>query len=266
MDLFLELSNLVSRYRFYPKKGSGIYFIKRKELIEKIVDLLEPRKSDKFVEVNAGEFFVARELAKFHLTAFEERKDLIPLIQGELKIKLFSVPFLSFNRKLNANKCVSFLFSGNSNEILFKLFCFDFSLVVLLLRKDFAERILSEPGFSDYGALTVLADSFFEVKEVIEVKPDCFFPLTSSDFFLIKLKKKMASIKNRKHFLEFTRVLFRFKNKTFLSALNKALPLMELNKTLKNKIKKRMKEIEFNEKIYLMKPCDFIELFNFLIK
>jgi len=269
MDLFIELNNLISKYRFYPKKGSGLHFAVRNSLVKEVIALADLNKSDKVLEVNAGEFFFARKLSeKAFLTAFEERKELIKLLEKELKgIKLISSSFVSFSGKINSNKCVSFISSGNSGEIFLKLLEFDFDLMVLLLHKDFSERILAEPGFSDYGFLSVLSDLLFETTEVIQVKPNYFFPPTSGDFFLIKfIKRKKIRIKNKKDFFEFVKALFRFKNRVFPSALSKALPLMNLDKKTKNKIKEKMSETEFNEKVYLMEPEDFLQLFNKLTK
>lgn len=269
MNLFIELNNLALKYRFYPKKGSGIHFITKKELIKKIISLLELNKSDKVFEANAGEFFIAREISKnSSLTAFEKRKELIPLLKKELpEIKFFSSDFLSFSGKLNQKKCFSFLSLDNPNEFFLKLLSFDFKLMILLLQKEFSQKILAEPGFKEYSALTVFADTFFELKEAIEVKPDSFYPRTSSDFFLIKFKrKKKIKIKNKKEFFEFVKALFRFKNRVFFVAIKKALPLMKLNKKTRNKMKSKIKEIEFNKKLYLMETEDFVELFNLLAK
>jgi len=263
MELFNELNNLILKYRFYPKKGSGIHFIIKKNLIQEMLSLSELKKSDKVLEIFAGEFFLARALSeKTSLTLIEERKNLFPVIKGELpKTKLIS----SLDSKFNSKKCVSFLPSDNS-ETFFNLLFFDFELMVLLLQKDFVEKILAEPGFTEYSFFTVLTDVFFEVKEVVEVKPNNFFPPASCDYSIVKLKKKKNKIKNKKDFFEFVKALFRFKNRVFVSALIKALPLMKLNSKIKDKIKKKISEIEFNEKIYLMESEDFIELFKLLIK
>ncbi|MFH1663398.1 MAG: rRNA adenine N-6-methyltransferase family protein [archaeon] len=270
MDFFVELNNLFSKHRFYPKKGSGMHFVVKKQVLSEVLVLSELNKSDKVLEVNAGEFFIARKLSETtaFLTAFEERKELVLMLEKELpKINLMPFSFASFSKKIDANKCVSFLPSGSSGEIFLKLLLTDFDLMVLLLQKDFAEKILALPGFSEYGFLSVLADCFFEVKEVIQVKPDSFFPPVSNDFFLIKFSgKKLAGIKNKKDFSEFLKALFRFKNRVFVSALTKAIPLMNLDQKTKNKMEERLKEIEFNEKVYLMESQDFIELFVLLTK
>jgi len=268
MNLFIELNNLVLKYRFYPKKGSGIHFVKKESLLEEILRLSNLKKSDKVLEVNAGEFFIAREISKkASLTAFEQRTELIPLLKKELpKINLINASFVSYSKKLNVNKCVSFFSSGNLSDNFSKLFYFDFDLMVLLLPKEFAEKILAEPGFVDYGFAGVLTDSFFEVIEVVEVQSDYFFPPTSGEFCLIKLKKNKVKLKNKKEFFEFVKILFRFKNRVFVSALTKALPLMKLDEKTKSKIKKKLNEIEFNQKVYLMESSEFIELFSELIK
>jgi 16S rRNA (adenine1518-N6/adenine1519-N6)-dimethyltransferase len=263
MNLFIELNNLVSKYRFYPKKGSGTHFIIKEKLIEEILALLEFKEKDSVAEFFAGEFFVARKLSNKKLEAFEERKGLIPLLEKELKIK--PVSFLSFKGKIKSNKCFSFLPPGTSNEVIPKIMLSDFELIVLLLQKDAAEKILAEPGFSDYSFLSVFSDAFFEAKEVIEIKPDFFFPSVSGNYFLVKfIKKKKTRIKNKEEFLEFVKALFRFKNRVFISALGKAIPLMKLNKKTKEKIKKKIHSVKFNEKVYLTETTDFISLFNFL--
>ncbi|MBU2477099.1 hypothetical protein KKG83_06530 [Candidatus Micrarchaeota archaeon] len=261
MNLFIELNNLVSKYRFYPKKGSGTHFIIKEKLIEEILLFLEFKKNDSIAELFAGEFFVARKLSHARLEVFEERKQLIPLLENELKIK--SDSFLSFKGKIKSNKCFSFFPPGTSNEVIPKILVLDFDLIVFLLQKDAAEKILAEPGFSEYSFLSVFSDAFFEAKEVTEVKPDFFFPSVSGNYFLVKfIKKNKTRIKNKEEFLEFIKALFRFKNRVFISALSKAIPLMKLNRKTKQKIKKKIHSVKFNEKVYLMETTDFIELFN----
>ncbi len=267
MNLFLELNNLILKHRFYPKKGSGIHFIIKEKLINEILLMLNLKKSDKVFEVFAGEFFTARKiLIKANLKVYEKRKELIPLIKNELT-KAELIPLFDFSKKINSNKCFSFVPQKDSSETFFKLLFFDFDLIVLLLHKDFSEKVLAEPGFVEYNFLSVLTDCFFEIKEVTEVKPNFFFPPTSGDFFLIKLtKRNKTKIKNKKDFFEFVKILFRFRNRTFVSALSKAVPLMKLNKKIKEKIKKNAVKTDFSEKIYLMETKDFIELFSFLTK
>ncbi len=263
MNLFDELNNLSSKYRFYPKKGSKTHFIIDSELIQRIISFAELKKSDKVLEVNAGEFFIARKISKkSSLIAFENRKELIFLLEKELSLKVNSL-FLSA-KKINSNKCISFLSSDNSTEIFVKLLFFDLNLMVLILQKDFSARIFSEPGFADFNALTVLTKTFFEIELKEKINPDSFFPRTSSDFFAVKFKKKKTKIKNKKDFFEFVKALFRFKNRSFNSALIKAVPLMNLDNKTKNKIIFKAKETDFKEKIYLMNPKNFVELFNFL--
>ncbi len=264
MNLFAELNNLSFKYRFYPKKGSGLHFILDEKLLDQIIFFSELKKSDKVIELLAGEFFLARKISfKAKLIPLEERKDLIKLLESEFqKTKIHSLDFLS---KTNANKCVSFLPLNASNSVT-KLFFLDLELIVLLLQRDLTEKMLAEPGFSEYSFLSVLTQAFFELKESFTVKPTSFFPPVSSDFVLIKLKKKKTKIKDKKLFAEFVKALFRFKNKSFLSALNQAIPLMDLSEKTKQKLLKKSSEIEFNEKVYLMETEDFTELFLILFK
>ncbi|MFH1588455.1 MAG: 16S rRNA (adenine(1518)-N(6)/adenine(1519)-N(6))-dimethyltransferase RsmA [Candidatus Diapherotrites archaeon] len=279
--LFIELNNLMIKHRFKPKKKFSQNFLINQAMIEKIVSFAELDKKDTVLEIGAGTGFLTKELLShckiiaveidsFLNDALEEKfeKEL-----KEKKLELIKEDFLKAEIP-SFNKVVSLPPYRISTPILFRLMNEKLDFALLVFQKDYAVKLLSEPGFSEYTSSVVLVNYFFEPEILIEsVQASSFFPLPRTESALIKFtsKKRFGKAKNDKKFIKFIKEVFRFKNKNLQNALQKAFPFIEkemnLNKTILQELIKSGKFSELlNEKVMLLEISELVELFNELMK
>jgi len=96
-------------------------------------------------------------------------------------------------------------------------------LMVLMVQKEVADRLLSAPGSKEYGSLSVLAQATMEIERVATVSRNCFFPVPNVDSAIIGLRpRKKVAVPTRLS-ATFERVLrasFGQRRKTLLNALS----------------------------------------------
>ncbi len=77
-----------------------------------------------------------------------------------------------------------------SSEILFRLPQFQFSRCVLMVQKEFADRMVALPGSKNYSRLSVTSKLRFNVKHVRTVPSTCFDPQPDVDSAIVYLTKR----------------------------------------------------------------------------
>ena len=127
MSLFVELNNLMARYRFRPKKKLGQHFIINELVLQKLIDAAELEETDKVLEIGAGTGFLTKELCKYcKVFAVEVDETLCEVLENELKdtnIEILCGDFLKIKLP-DFNKVVSIPPYHISKKIMFKLLGF----------------------------------------------------------------------------------------------------------------------------------------------
>lgn len=108
--------------------------------------------------------------------------------------------------------------------------------IVIMIQKEVADRFLGKPNTKDYNSLSVLIQTFMNVKKVIDVSKNSFYPVPEVDSTVIMLERKEKpdfEILDEDLFLKVNRLLFRQRRKTIVNNLkdiyNKDDILMILN-------------------------------------
>jgi 16S rRNA (adenine1518-N6/adenine1519-N6)-dimethyltransferase len=83
--------------------------------------------------------------------------------------------------------CVSNLPYQISSPFLFRLLDRAFRVAVLLVQKEFADRLVAKPGTGDYGRLTVSAARRADVRILARVPPGAFDPPPRVDSALVEI-------------------------------------------------------------------------------
>jgi 16S rRNA (adenine1518-N6/adenine1519-N6)-dimethyltransferase len=270
MSLFSELNEWMVRYRFRPDARLSQNFLVNERVLQRIVETAELKKTDTVLEIGSGTGFLTRELLKKSKKVIGIEKDavLAGLLRSEIHEKSFEllegdaleIAWPKFS------KMVSLPPYGISTGLVYKLLEQDFEEAFLVLQREFAEKILAEPGFLDYGCLSVWVQYQTEPKIEFLVPSNAFFPKPPGMSALVRLKKKkrFGSAKNEASFLAFLKQLFRHKNKSVSNALSLALPFLkkELPFSLAECKKKVPSYKEWNEKVYSLSAEQFLGLFN----
>ena len=97
-----------------------------------------------------------------------------------------------------------------------------FDKLVLMFQKEVSDRIISKYNTSSYGRLSVICNWKLNIKKIIDIKPNSFWPKPKVDSSLLVFtpKKKFFELKNPKTIENVTRVFFNQKRKKIKKPFN----------------------------------------------
>jgi 16S rRNA (adenine1518-N6/adenine1519-N6)-dimethyltransferase len=183
-----------------PKKSLGQHFLTDKNIARKIVNSLTFNNYDSIIEVGPGmgtltEFLLLLkekelrfiEIDKYSISYLEKR---FP----EIKDKLIEADFLNIRLNEVYNKTLAII--GNfpyniSSQIFFKILEYKTLVteVVCMIQKEVAIRISSTPGSKNYGILSVLIQTYYDVSYLFSVSPQVFKPAPKVTSAVIRLTR-----------------------------------------------------------------------------
>lgn len=105
-------------------------------------------------------------------------------------------------------------------------------LSVFLVQKEFAERLVAEPGEGAYGRLTVMA-RYYTIPVLLETVPeDAFFPPPEVEGAVVKLypREKKPEVGAEAFFFDVVRALFMHRRKKVRNAFYDSRHVFDLNK------------------------------------
>ena len=243
----------------FPSKSLGQNFLRDKRVLDRIVGLAGITEQDRVLEIGPGLGALTEELAKQagRVVAVEKDKKLIPglteLAQQYGNIELIpedslTVNFRSLfkggkikgvNIKGGGIKVVSNLPYSVSTPILIKLLeARDiFSLLVLMLQLEVGERIAAGPGTKRYGSISVLLQTYFDIKLEFRVPPSAFWPkpkVYSVVLKMVPLKTPRVPISDEKLYEKVIRAAFSSRRKMLGNSLKSAFPKDSVLKALES--------------------------------
>ena len=217
------------------KKSLGQNFLIDRHVLSQIADLIEI-KGKTILEVGPGtgnltKFLLKKKPKKFFVV--EKDNNLVLSLNKSFgnKITIFNQDILKVNENFICNDQI--IVFGNlpyniSTEILSKWihglnekkWC---SHLILMFQKEVADRIISKFNSSKYGRLSILANWKFEIKKIIDVKPNSFLPKPKIDssILLLSPKKKFFKFKDSKNLELITRTFFNQRRKMIKKPFNK---------------------------------------------
>jgi 16S rRNA (adenine1518-N6/adenine1519-N6)-dimethyltransferase len=182
----------------FPRKSLGQNFIKDPRVIERIVEAAELSADDCVLEIGPGMGALTVSLAEKagKVIAIEKdervitplRKILEPYPNTEVvRADCLKLDFRDFytGKKL---KTVSNLPYSISTPVLIKLLGDRdiFSSLVLMLQLEVGQRITASPGGKQYGSLSVLLQTYTDVRMLFRVPPSAFWPRPKVDSVVLK--------------------------------------------------------------------------------
>ena len=189
MSLYQEARAALRELAFKPRKKLGQHFLIHEGVVGTILRLIDLSPEDEVVEIGPGLGFLTRRLVEVARKVWAVEVDpflvewlrqsplgshpAFDLIHGDvLKVPLHSI--LPDRRiKLVANLPYSI-----STPVLFRLFELreHFSLLVLMVQREVAERLAASPGTKSYGSLSIWCQIHGQILDKLPVSPDAFFP------------------------------------------------------------------------------------------
>ena len=228
----------MEKYNVKFKKKFGQNFLKDDRVVKKIVNVCNITDKDLVIEVGPGGAILTKELATVakEVLAYEIDNDLKEELELKLKdysnVKVIYKDFLESNiREDIKNKEYNNIFFVSNvpyyitTPIILKLMDseINFKKICLMVQKEVADRLSANPGTRDYGSITVLLKSFYNIKKEFFVSREEFIPKPNVDSEIISLEEKENKefIKDKEFFVKFVRDSFQYKRKNIKNNLKK---------------------------------------------
>ncbi|MBI2999092.1 MAG: ribosomal RNA small subunit methyltransferase A [Deltaproteobacteria bacterium] len=189
VTLYQEARAALREASFRPRKRLGQNFLVHEGILEAIVRFVDLSPHDEIVEIGPGLGFLTRRLLAVaqRVWAIEIDATLVQWLRrspwgSHPALELLCADFLEFplggvlpGRKV---KLVANLPYSISTPALFRIFELreHFSLLVLMLQQEVAERLLAAPGTKAFGSLSVWFQVHGRVLDKLSVSPEAFFP------------------------------------------------------------------------------------------
>jgi 16S rRNA (adenine1518-N6/adenine1519-N6)-dimethyltransferase len=255
--------------KFKPLKRFGQNYLTDQNILNKIVDEINPAEDDFIIEIGPGQGALTKKIlgkAK-KLTAVEIDKRVVDNFSNIEGLNFISDDFLSLDLKYfyrqsgNKLRIVGNIPYNLTSAIIFKLI--ENSNVVndsvLMVQYEVAKRMTAEKGTKDYGILSVLLKYFSDVKFCFKISPGVFYPKPKvySAVVHIYFKDILLSDSEKHLFIDIVKAAFGNRRKTLKNSLSNS----------------KFRELDFSdsginlslraEQLY---PEDFILLANFARK
>jgi len=258
--LTFELKSMVSikqelkEYGLFPKKRLGQHFLVDRNILNKVIRTAGVEKEDVVLEVGPGlgemTLALARQAKK--VIAIEIDSKLVAILEKKMrdhanvevvKSDILKVNFDQFLRNEGRPiKVVANLPYQISTPLLFRFIESKevFSTFTLMLQREVAERLAAPSGRKEYGSLSVLTQSFFELSIRFFIKPSAFFPPPKIESAVVQMawrETPLVETNDEEWFKRVVKACFGYRRKTLTNALKHS----EL--TLPESIESKMKGI-----------------------
>lgn len=233
---------------FNFKKKFGQNFLKDSRIVDAIVSKSDIDKDTLVIEVGPGSGALTCELAKKagKVICFEIDESLKEILDTNLKlydnVQVIYGDFLDaeVNKILKEYNYSKKIMVANlpyyiTTPIVTKVIedNIDVSRLVIMVQKEVAERFSAKAGTKDYNSLTIFLNYYFDIKKIINVPRNCFYPVPNVDSAVVSMNRKDGlELRNKDLFFKLVRDSFKFKRKTLRNNL-KGYDLELIEKILK---------------------------------
>lgn len=124
---------------------------------------------------------------------------------------------------------------------------------VLMLQKEVADRLLSDPGNRSYGRLTAIVQTFAKVRKIADFPPSSFFPEPEVSSSLVAIERTREWREEWKNYEDLVRCLFNQKRKLAYKVLKSCVETLgDVNKVIPEWTrKKRVIELSVDDLLEL---------------
>ena len=268
------IKTILSDLQTPVKKKFGQHFLINKHKIDFIADKLLGYKNDLIIEIGPGLGSITerilesanniiciekdRVFSAYLKDKFENKTRFTIINQDVLKVNLNEID------RLQDKMVFGNLPYNIASQIIIKFVdeLHDKKTVgIFMFQKEVAERILSKPGLKSYNAFTLKIQSFFNVKNILNLNENDFWPPPKIKSTLIIFTPKQADqyiIDNYGEFSRFLTICFKAKRKTLINNLQNVYP--------KEKILSAMQMVTKTQDIRAekLREEEFVKLFKYL--
>jgi 16S rRNA (adenine1518-N6/adenine1519-N6)-dimethyltransferase len=267
-----ETKRLLREHRIVPNKLLGQNFLVELSIFPKLSDYASLGKMDVVLDAGAGFGFLTRFLAdKCGMVVAVEKDPRVAVVLREQLRGLANVTVIEGDVLKVAvpdfRKVVSVPPYYLSSRLVTWLFRRDFECAVLILQREFADRLVAAVGSDIYGWLTVVTCHSTVVELLESVPKSMFYPPPEVDSVIVRLTPWKAApfeVRDEAFFRRMVRWLFTQRNKKLGNAI--APFIKSTFKASKEDTEKLICALPFQEKrVRELPPEAFGELANVLV-
>ncbi len=231
------LKEIFRKYDFRPLKRLGENYLIDPNIRDKIIAEASLSPQDTVLEIGPGLGAITTDIARSGAGVFAVEKDkkafsiLDGMISGEFpNLKLIQGDILEFDLKsMGVSKKIKVI--GNlpyyiTTPIIEYLIRNGgrISYAVVMVQKEFANRLLAGPGTEDYGALSCFVTYHTKITHIHTVRRTSFYPEPDVDSSLIRLDlldTPSVGVKDEKLLFKIIRGAFNQRRKSIINSLSR---------------------------------------------
>lgn len=240
----IRLQSVLKRHGFVFKKKYGQNFLTDMSILEDIADAAEVSEEDFCLEIGPGMGTLTRILSKRSsgVLAIEIDEKLKPVLDEELEgygnveviyadVMSLDLPDLLNERAAGKNiKVVANLPYYITTPIIMMLLesKLSYERITVMVQKEVAERMKSQPGVKSYGAITLAVSYYTNAEIAFVLPPEAFYPppkVESAVINLIRHKKHPVEVKDEGFMFSLIRAAFNQRRKTLVNAISNQMDI-----------------------------------------
>ncbi len=229
----------------------GQHFLIDEKVARCLINQIQDQKNEVIIEIGAGKGFITRHLLQndFNVLAYEIDEKLATELKKNMNnnnLEIRIKDFLSVRPEElpSLSCCVGSIPYQISSHLIRKIIGLSFQKVVLIVQKEFADKITAPCCTKKYTFITVLSQSFYIIRKVCNISKNSFSPPPKVNSAMIVLQRKEHTPELEGYNL-FLRKLFISPNKTVKSAVN-------LSEGIRSEVLvKRVRDLSIDEVIEL---------------
>lgn len=242
---------ILADYGLHAKKGYGQNFLVDPMLVERCAQ--QAHAEDAVIEIGPGIGSLTEQLARVakHVTAYEVDEDLKAVLADTLSpydnIEIIWQDFLTCDIKTKVQElreqygsvsvCANLPYYITT-PVLFRLFeeAPEIPYITVMVQKEVGERFAAGVNTQDYGALSVEAQTLYDVRKLFNVPARSFNPSPNVDSVIIQFARRSETVdpEDLQKFFTFVKACFRQRRKTvynnlrdYLGSGDQALAVLE---------------------------------------
>lgn len=238
------------------KKSLGQHFLQDENICKKIVAALSLTPGTNLLEVGPGGGALTKYLLSIpdiHYKAIEVDGEKVTFLQQQypaIQGKLLHQDILEAKQPFDTSFQVVGNFPYNiSSPIMFKILEWETQVdeVIGMFQKEVAVRIAEKPGSKQYGILSVLLQTFFQVTYLFDVHQNCFTPPPKVMSGVVRFTniRNPFGIADKKRYIRLIKAAFNQRRKTLRNAWKGTLPPGMLQQDIMNKRAEQLSVADF---------------------
>lgn len=231
------IRDIKERYGFKLSKSLGQNFLTDKNIIDKIIEATQITREDLVIEIGPGIGVLTAEAAQLaaKVVAVEIDQNLIPILRETLggfdNVEIIHQDVLKtdLNQIIQSSGCRHARIIGNlpyyiTTPIIMALLENHVMAdsITIMMQKEVADRIKSQPGSKSYGALSVAVQYYCTVDSVAIVPKEVFVPVPKVDSAVLRLnirREKPVELVDEEMFFRCIKAGFGQRRKTLSNSL-----------------------------------------------